>query len=124
MLFRSHGTTITVMNAARKTAKKNEDPFAGKLFVSSGLGGMSGAQPKACDIAGVVSVVAEVNSKAAQKRHKQGWVDEIFTDLDSLIIRIKKAKAEKEVVSFAYEGNVVNLWEKRSEEHTSELQSH
>ena len=111
-----HGTTITVMNAARKTAKKNEDPFAGKLFVSSGLGGMSGAQPKACDIAGVVSVVAEINSKAAQKRHKQGWVDEIFTDLDSLIIRIKKAKAEKEVVSFAYEGNVVNLWEKLDKE--------
>jgi urocanate hydratase len=111
-----HGTTITVMNAARKTAKTGEDPFAGKLFVSSGLGGMSGAQPKACDIAGVVSVVAEVNSKAARKRHEQGWVDEIFTDLDSLITRIKKAKAEKEVVSLAYEGNVVDLWEKLDEE--------
>ncbi len=111
-----HGTTITVMNAARKTAKKGEDPFAGKLFVSSGLGGMSGAQPKACDIAGVVSVVAEVNSKAAQKRHEQGWVDEIFTDLDSLMTRIKKAKAEKEVVSIAYEGNVVALWEKLDKE--------
>ncbi|GMT45864.1 MAG: urocanate hydratase [bacterium] len=111
-----HGTTITVMNAARKTAQKSEDPFAGKLFVSSGLGGMSGAQPKACDIAGVVSVVAEVNPKAAQKRHEQGWVDEIFTDLDNLITRIKKAKTEKEVVSFAYEGNVVELWERLDKE--------
>ncbi len=111
-----HGTTITVMNAARKTAKKGDYPFAGKLFVSSGLGGMSGAQPKACDIAGVVSVVAEVNPKAAQKRHKQGWVDEIFSDLDSLIPRIRKAKTEKEVVSLAYEGNVVDLWEKLDQE--------
>ncbi len=111
-----HGTTITVMNAARKTAKKGENPFAGKLFVSSGLGGMSGAQPKACDIAGVVSVVAEVNPKAAQKRHKQGWVDEIFSDLDRLIPRIRKAKTEKEVISLAYEGNVVDLWERLEKE--------
>jgi len=111
-----HGTTITVMNAARKTAKKGEDPFAGKLFVSSGLGGMSGAQPKACDIAGVVSVVAEVNPKAAQKRHEQGWVDEIFTSLDELIPRIRKARTEKEVVSIAYEGNVVDLWERLDKE--------
>ncbi len=111
-----HGTTITVMNASRKTAKKGEDPFAGKLFVSSGLGGMSGAQPKACDIAGVVSVVAEVNSKAAHKRHEQGWVDEIFSDLDRLIPRIRKAKTEKEVVSIAYEGNVVDLWERLDKE--------
>ncbi len=111
-----HGTTITVMNAARKTAKKGEDPFAGKLFVSSGLGGMSGAQPKACDIAGVVSVVAEVNPKAARKRHEQGWVDEIFSDLDRLIPRIRKAKTEKEVVSIAYEGNVVDLWERLDKE--------
>ncbi len=111
-----HGTTITVMNAARKTAKKGEDPFAGKLFVSSGLGGMSGAQPKACDIAGIVSVVAEVNPKAAQKRHEQGWVDEIFSDLNQLIPRIRKAKAAKEVVSIAYEGNIVDLWERLDEE--------
>lgn len=111
-----HGTTITVMNAARKTAKKGEDPFAGKLFVSSGLGGMSGAQPKACNIAGVVSVVAEVNPKAARKRYEQGWVDEIFSDLNQLLLRIRKAKAEKEVVSIAYEGNVVDLWERLSKE--------
>jgi urocanate hydratase len=111
-----HGTTITVMNAARKTAKKGEDPFAGKLFISSGLGGMSGAQPKACDIAGVVSVVAEVNPKAARKRYEQGWVDEIFSDLNQLIPRIRKAKAAKEVVSIAYEGNVVELWEKLDKE--------
>jgi len=111
-----HGTTITVMNAARKTTDNGEDPFAGKLFVSSGLGGMSGAQPKACDIAGVVSVVAEVNPKAAQKRYKQGWVDEIFFDLDQLIPRIRKAKTTKEVVSIAYQGNVVELWEKLDKE--------
>ncbi len=111
-----HGTTITVMNAARKTAKKGEDPFAGKLFISSGLGGMSGAQPKACDIAGVVSVVAEVNPKAARKRYEQGWVDEIFSDLNQLIPRIRKAKAAKEVVSIAYEGNVVELWERLDKE--------
>jgi len=111
-----HGTTITVMNAARKTAKASEDPFAGKLFVSSGLGGMSGAQPKAGNIAGVISVIAEVNPKAAQKRHAQGWVDEIFTDLDKLIPRIRQAKAAKEVVSLAYEGNVVDLWERLDKE--------
>ena len=111
-----HGTTITVMNAARKTARKGEDPFAGKLFVSSGLGGMSGAQPKAGNIAGVVSVVAEVNPKAAQKRHEQGWVDEIYTDLDVLIPRIRRAKADKEVVSLAYEGNIVDLWERLDKE--------
>ncbi len=114
-----HGTTITVMNAARKTAKKGEDTFAGKLFVSSGLGGMSGAQPKACDIAGVVSVVAEVNPKAARKRYEQGWVDEIFSDLGKLIPRISKAKAQKEVVSIAYEGNVVELWERLVKEDIS-----
>ncbi len=107
-----HGTTITVMNAARKVAKPGEDPFRGKLFVSSGLGGMSGAQPKAGDIAGVISVVAEVNPKAAQKRYDQGWVDEMIDDLDELTARVKKAKENKEVVSIAYRGNVVDVWEK------------
>jgi urocanate hydratase len=111
-----HGTTITVMNAARKVAKPGEDPFKGKLFVSSGLGGMSGAQPKAGDIAGVISVVAEVNPKAAQKRYDQGWVDEIYDDLNGVIARIQKARISGEVVSIAYEGNVVDLWEKLDEE--------
>ncbi len=111
-----HGTTITVMNAARKTAKPGEDPFAGKLFVSSGLGGMSGAQPKAGDIAGVISVVAEVNPKAAQKRFEQGWVDEIYSDLDKLMLRIHEAQALKEAVSMAFEGNIVDLWERLDKE--------
>ena len=107
-----HGTTITVMNAARKVAKPGENPFSGKLFVSSGLGGMSGAQPKAGDITGVISVVAEVNPAAAHKRHDQGWVDELIEDMDTLIERVKKAKADKEVVSIAYLGNIVDVWEK------------
>ncbi len=111
-----HGTTITVMNAARKVAKDGEDPFAGKLFVSSGLGGMSGAQPKAGDIAGVISVVAEVNPAAARKRYDQGWVDVIIDDLDELVDRVRKAKESKEVVSIAYQGNVVDVWEKFDEE--------
>jgi len=110
-----HGTTITVMNAARKVAKQGEDPFKGKLFVSSGLGGMSGAQPKAGDITGVISVVAEVNPAAAHKRHDQGWVDELIEDMDELIERVKKAKADKEVVSIAYLGNIVDVWEKFDE---------
>ncbi len=110
-----HGTTITVMNAARKVAKPGEDPFKGKLFVSSGLGGMSGAQPKAGDIAGVISVVAEVNPKAAQKRYDQGWVDEIYTDLNDVVGRIQKARTLGEAVSIAYQGNVVDLWEKLDE---------
>ncbi len=107
-----HGTTITVMNAARKVVRNGEDPFKGKLFVSSGLGGMSGAQPKAGNIAGIVSVVAEVNPKAARKRYEQGWVDEIIDDLDKLTDRVKKAKTGKEVISIAYEGNIVDVWEK------------
>ena len=111
-----HGTTITVMNAARKIAKKDEDPFAGKLFVTSGLGGMSGAQPKAANIAGVVSVTAEINPHAAHKRHEQGWVDELIADLDKLVARIKSAKANKEVVSIAFVGNIVDVWEKFDEE--------
>ncbi len=111
-----HGTTITVMNAARKVAKRGEDPFRGKLFVTSGLGGMSGAQPKAADISGVISVTAEVNPKAARKRYDQGWVKEIITDMDELVARVKRAKEEKEVVSIAFEGNIVDVWERFDEE--------
>ena len=107
-----HGTTITVMNAARK---QGGSP-AGKLFVTAGLGGMSGAQPKAGNIAGVVSVTAEINPKAAEKRYVQGWVDELHTDLDELIPRIRKAVDAKEVVSLAYVGNVVDLWERLADE--------
>jgi len=107
-----HGTTITVMNAARK---QGGSP-AGKLFVTAGLGGMSGAQPKAGNIAGVVSVTAEINPKAAEKRYTQGWVDELHPSLDELIPRIKKAVANKEVVSLAYVGNVVDLWERLADE--------
>ncbi len=106
-----HGTTITVMNAARKVVKGNEDPFAGKLFVTAGLGGMSGAQPKAGNIAGVISVTAEVNPKATRTRHSQGWVDEVIEDIDALVERVRAAKAAKEVVSIAYQGNVVEVWE-------------
>ncbi len=111
-----HGTTITVMNAARKVAKPGEDPTSGKLFVTSGLGGMSGAQPKAANISGVVSVIAEVNTKALNKRFKQGWVDEIINDLDKLVHRINNAKANKEVVSIAFSGNIVDVWEKFDKE--------
>ncbi|NOX85989.1 MAG: urocanate hydratase [Chlorobi bacterium] len=111
-----HGTTITVMNAARKVAKPGEDPFKGKLFVSSGLGGMSGAQPKAADITGLVSVVAEINPAATHKRLEQGWVDEVIDDLDKLVSRVNKAKADKEVVSIGYLGNIVDVWEKFAEE--------
>jgi len=111
-----HGTTITVMNAARKVAKPNEDPFAGKLFVTSGLGGMSGAQPKAANISGVVSVTAEINPMASFKRHEQGWVDEIISDINELADRVKEAKSNKEVVSIAYDGNIVDVWEKFEEE--------
>ena len=116
-----HGTTITVMNAARKQLKArgiaaNEENMKGMLFVTAGLGGMSGAQPKAGVISGVVSVCAEVNHHAAHKRHSQGWVDEIHEDLDELIPRIRKAVADKEVVSIAYQGNVVDLWERLADE--------
>ena len=110
-----HGTTITVLNAVRKIAKNRND-FKGKLFVTAGLGGMSGAQPKAGNIAGVISVTAEVNPKAAHTRHSQGWVDEIMTDLNELAARVKQAKEKKEVVSIAYLGNVVDVWEKFDEE--------
>ena len=110
-----HGTTITVMNAARKIDKTSQNPFAGKLFLTSGLGGMSGAQPKAGNIAGVISVTAEINPKATHTRHSQGWVDEVISDLDELVTRINKAKENKEVVSIAYQGNIVDVWEKFAE---------
>lgn len=106
-----HGTTITVLNAVRRIAK-NRDDIKGKLFITAGLGGMSGAQPKAGNIAGVISVTAEVNPKAANTRHSQGWVDEIISDLDELSVRVRKAKDAKETVSIAYLGNVVDVWEK------------
>lgn len=108
-----HGTTITVMNAARR--KRHSDDIGGILFVSSGLGGMSGAQPKAGDIAGVVSIVAEINHKAVTKRYEQGWVDEVYTELDPLLERARKAVAAREAVSLAYQGNVVDLWERLAE---------
>jgi urocanate hydratase len=115
-----HGTTITVLNAGRMVRKKQEAARDSQpstlLFVSSGLGGMSGAQPKAGNIAGVVSVVAEINPKAAEKRFEQGWVDELHSNLDELIPAIRKAKAEGRVVSMAYVGNVVDLWERLADE--------
>jgi len=129
-----HGTTITVMNAARKVLRqrfldcaRNDsggarnggadlDDRGGMLFVTAGLGGMSGAQPKAGNIAGVVSVTAEINPLAARKRYEQGWVDELHDSLDELIPRIRKAVAAKEVVSLAYVGNVVDLWERLADE--------
>jgi len=106
-----HGTNITILNAGRKISKQGEG-LAGKLFLTSGLGGMSGAQPKAGNIAGCITVVAEVNPKATQKRHEQGWVDEVLADLDKLVTRVRDAKKNKEVVSIAYQGNVVDVWEK------------
>lgn len=112
-----HGTTITVLNAARRHPDAPADGnFGGMLFVTAGLGGMSGAQPKAANIAGVVSITAEINPKAAEKRFKQGWVDEIYTSLDELIDRTRKARSEKKAVSMAYVGNVVDLWERLAEE--------
>lgn len=111
-----HGTTITVMNALRRRLKEGETSLGGKLFVSSGLGGMSGAQPKAGVISGVLSVIAEINPKAVHVRHSQGWVDEVFTDLNLLMPRIRKAIEGKEAVSIAYQGNVVDLWERLAEE--------
>ena len=113
-----HGTTITVLNAARKrlNSGSGSKDLGGMLFVSSGLGGMSGAQPKAGNIAGVVSVVAEINPKAAQKRYDQGWVDELHGDLDELIPAIRSAVEQKKTVSMAYVGNVVDLWERLANE--------
>lgn len=108
-----HGTTITVMNAARIHSAGD---VAGKIFVTSGLGGMSGAQPKAAVIAGMICVVAEVNPKAVEVRHSQGWVDEVFCNLDDLLSRIRIAREKKEAVSLAYQGNVIDLWEKLATE--------
>jgi len=123
-----HGTTITVLNGCRKVealkqkannpdtiphfVRNDESITKGKLFVTSGLGGMSGAQPKAGNIAGVISVTAEVNPKATHTRHSQGWVDEVISDLDALCERVKKAKEKNEIVSIAYQGNIVDVWEK------------
>lgn len=116
-----HGTTITVMNAARMQLRERglegtAEQMRGTLFVTAGLGGMSGAQPKAGNIAGVVSVTAEINPLAARKRYDQGWVDELHEDLDELIPRIRKAVQDKEIVSMAYIGNVVDLWERLADE--------
>lgn len=114
-----HGTTITVLNAARKQLVKRGQKggdIHGMLFVTAGLGGMSGAQPKAGNIAGVVSVTAEINPLAAEKRYEQGWVDELHNNLDELIPAIRKAVADKRTVSMAYVGNVVDLWERLAEE--------
>ncbi|PID71031.1 MAG: urocanate hydratase [Flavobacteriales bacterium] len=110
-----HGTTITVMNAFRKVLKKGESS-AGKIFLTAGLGGMSGAQPKAGNIAGCITICAEVNPKAAKKRHEQGWVDVLVENMDDLLIQVKKAQENKEVKSFAYVGNVVEVWERFYEE--------
>lgn len=110
-----HGTTITVLNAGRKVQKSGEG-LAGKLFVTSGLGGMSGAQPKAAVIAGAIGVVAEINPKAVHTRYSQGWVDEVYDDLNKIIERIRQAKTEKKAVSIAYQGNIVDLWEKLADE--------
>ena len=106
-----HGTTITVLNAARKQGGNT----AGKLFVTAGLGGMSGAQPKAGNIAGVVSITAEINPSATQKRYSQGWVDEVYDNLDELFKHVNASIAKKEARSYAYQGNVVDLWEYAAE---------
>jgi len=104
-----HGTTITVLNAARLHSKGD---IGGKIFVTSGLGGMSGAQAKATVIAGAVGVIAEINPKAVRVRHEQGWLDEVYADCDKLIDRMLKAKDQKEAVSLGYLGNIVDLWER------------
>jgi len=106
-----HGTTITLLNSGRKISKSGEG-LSGKLFVTAGLGGMSGAQPKAGNIAGCISVTAEINPKATHTRHSQGWVDEVISDLDELCVRVRNAKKDKEIVSIAYQGNIVDVWEK------------
>jgi len=110
-----HGTAITVMNAFRKVLQKDETP-AGKIFLTAGLGGMSGAQPKAGNIAGCITICAEVNPTAAKKRHEQGWVDELLDDLNKLVSRTQKAIHKKETVSLAFIGNIVSIWEKFDEE--------
>jgi urocanate hydratase len=110
-----HGTTITLMNAFRKILKKAESPN-GKIFLTAGLGGMSGAQPKAGNIAGCITICAEVNSRAATKRHEQGWVDVLIDDIDTLVERTLEAQKNEEVVSIAYIGNIIDVWEKFDEE--------
>lgn len=110
-----HGTTITILNACRRIEKKDDKDDL-RIFVSSGLGGMSGAQPRAGKIAGVISVIAEINPLAAGKRFSQGWVDEVISDLDKLISRLKEAKKGKNTVSLAYNGNIVDLWERLADE--------
>jgi urocanate hydratase len=110
-----HGTTITLLNAGRMISKNGEG-LEGKIFVTAGLGGMSGAQPKAGNIAGVITICAEVNAKATYTRHSQGWVDEVIENIDDLIARVRQAKADKEVVSIAYQGNIVDVWERFAEE--------
>jgi len=111
-----HGTTITLLNACRKVNLSPEKAGGCKLFVSSGLGGMSGAQPKAASIAGIISVIAEVNPKAIRTRHSQGWVDEVVPDMDKLISNVREATGRKEPVSFAYHGNIVDVWERFADE--------
>ncbi len=110
-----HGTNITILNAGRKISRNGEG-LSGKVFLTSGLGGMSGAQPKAGNIAGCITVIAEVNKKATDKRHAQGWVDEVIQDLDKLVHRVAHAKLHREVVSIAFQGNVVDVWEKFDQE--------
>ena len=111
-----HGTTITILNAARKlaelTSHESSDDIQGKIFLSSGLGGMSGAQAKAAVIAGAIGVIAEINPQVVAKRHSQGWVDEVFTDTDKLLDRMLEAQKKREAVSLAYQGNIVDLWER------------
>ncbi|MFZ2351840.1 MAG: urocanate hydratase [Bacteroidales bacterium] len=111
-----HGTTITLLNAKRRVKPVDPEGRRSRLFISSGLGGMSGAQPKAGNIAGIVSVIAEVNPKAIETRYKQGWVDEVYTDLSELVVRVRKACSDGEVVSLAFHGNIVDLWERFSDE--------
>lgn len=110
-----HGTTITIMNAFRRKLQSNQKP-KGKIFLTSGLGGMSGAQPKAGNIAGCITICAEVNPAAARKRHSQGWVDELIDNIEDLVSRIRTAKSQEEVVSIAYLGNIVEVWERLDQE--------
>ncbi len=111
-----HGTTITILNAGRLKSGKDLHDLSGKIYVSSGLGGMSGAQPKAAVIAGAICLIAEINPLALKTRHEQGWVDETYDSLDRIVDRMREAQAGKEVVSIAYHGNVVDLWERLAKE--------
>ncbi len=111
-----HGTTLTILNAGRKFSRSAGAGLPGQVFVSAGLGGMSGAQPKAAKITGAIGVIAEINPKAIHTRHSQGWVDEVYTDLDKLIARVEKARKAKEALSIAYQGNIVDLWEKLAQQ--------